>query len=482
MSASEPKATSGPFRIEVDRIPGPDFTIYKTRHEFQDLLNKHYPELKDEGKHSYALSVSIEAKAGKGPPKGPIHARGLASLAYGGNLWSITVRCDEPGVSPSARPYKTLVGQAFNDYARKNEFAKKNPKPGKKMRSYLGYWPSGLSEYADAINLDDVATEPDEPTDPGDTNVTPPDKAIFLNDIHNLCVLLRDILLPESDTPPTGLIAVTGATDSSKSLITRGLIFLFLQAAASRALVTMKRKPHLITFEDPIEQYYIKNPATHIEPELAELENLLTGLNIDYTPREKYLDASTLKEVLKDALRQTPALLFVGETREEEDWRELLEFAGSGHLVITTSHAGSVVEAMSRIFRDTKTQTAAQRSEISRRILGIINIRSFTPTTQAALPREPLGSDSRPAQIRALLPAVWKRTSRSMNNLIADGLASLVPELSPRNEHHKIGYYSRTYFAHELTADRLNPELKERKDELHTMLVQQARRWDLEGA
>ena len=270
---------------------------------------------------------------------------------------------------------------------------------------------------------------------------------------------------------PSGLVVITGATDSSKSLITRGLIFLFLQKAAEQARKARQRRPHLVTFEDPIEKYYVQNPsgaqggAEHLT--LEDLEALLDALYVDYTPREKGSDADSLKHVTEDALRQTPAVLFVGETREEQEWRDLLQFANS-HLVITTSHAKSVVEAMSGIFRDTDTKTQAQRSEMARRMLGVVNIRSLTPPD---------------SNVRALLPTLWKRTPKSMSNLVADGLASILPAQERERE---IGYYGRKYFARLLTDKSLLSKGMKRLDpsesaEALAAITKAANRWDFEG-
>jgi hypothetical protein len=254
------------------------------------------------------------------------------------------------------------------------------------------------------------------------------------------------------------------------------LIFLYLEAIAEEALKNKLRKPHLVTFENPIEQYYIKNPGSQDAPPapIKDLEKLLDALNIDYTPREKDKDADKLAKVIEDAKRQTPAVFFVGETRDPRDWKDLLDFGGSGHLVITTSHAGSVVEAMTQIFRQTKTENPSQRSQIARRILGIVNIRSFNPIATTA-------TGKTTSNVRALLPAVWKSTSQSVNNLVADGLSSILPALDREPE---IGYYGRTYFARRLIhKDRCTDEFKkcDGYDALAGEIERQAMEWDIGG-
>lgn len=459
-------------QINVRNIPGPDFTTYEER-SFEAKLPKGQQGSNGSAKrYSHSLSCLIV-----GPRNKQAHGRGLACVAYGGRFWSITLRCDIKNRRKRRTDYLKQVKKLLKEFAKEKKLEnkpklvmekglekEKSPRKGK-LRDYLGFCPAGYKIYESAAKAK-INTGNDE---------------IFLNDIYQICRQLREVLSPEGTPLPGGLIAITGATDSSKSLITRGLIFLLLEAAATRAFQKGLRKPHLITFEDPIEEYYIKGPDAQPTLDVRDIRNLLEAVYVDYTPRDRDLDNTNLRKVIKDALRQTPALLFVGETRKGEDWNDLLEFAGSGHLVITTSHASSVVEAMTRIFRDTKTRTAAQRSEIARRILGIINIRSLSPqvTAGTSTPTKRRANYTKTANVRALLPALWKSTPQSKNNLIADGLASLLPAL---DREHEIGYYSRTYFAREL-AKVMTPQFKWRPDRLGLLdeIRRQAKEWDIEG-
>src|SRR5258708_31400051 len=118
------------------------------------------------------------------------------------------------------------------------------------------------------------------------------------------------------------------------------------------------------------------------------------GGGIDYTPRQKGIDAESLDEVLCDALRQKPSAVYVGETRDDKDWVKLLGFGGTGHLVFTTFHAGSLVEAMHKILRAAGAETPEGRSEVAQRILALIHLR-----------QEVIGGES------VLLPALglWTR-------------------------------------------------------------------------
>lgn len=447
------------LEIEVSHVPGPDFTTYRQR-EFEKELPREEVSNTEDGGNKRELEART-FKGYSGPltirtfKNVPIPSRALVCSAYRGKFLSVTLRSDERNNRPRARSaYDTYVRLKLTDGKRKL-----------KVRDFLGYCPKGYARYPELLK-----------TKSGSSPERHEKSEVFLNNLYPLCWELYSILLDPEVTPhPSGLIVITGATDSSKSLVTRGLIFLFLEAAAEKARKARQRRPHLITFEDPIEQYYIRDPTLKTPQQTptnnaVNLERLLDAIYLDYTPREKGVDADSLKRVTKDALRQTPAMLFVGETREKDDWRDLIEFAGSGHLVVTTSHANSVVEAMSGIFRDTDTKTPAQRSEIARRILGIINIRSYTPASN----------------IRALLPSVWKRTDQSVSDLIADGLASVLPARERKSRQREIGYYGRSYLAGKLTASKhINKKVRQLygKDlkEITRAIERKALEWDLKG-
>lgn len=211
-----------------------------------------------------------------------------------------------------------------------------------------------------------------------------------------------------------GLVVITGATKSAKSEIARGLIELYLEQKSEKE--TTKRH-HLITFEDPVERFYVYKSVNGSSPWTA-VELMGTAAGRDYTPRQKENDARLLQEALNDALRQTPALFFVGETRNREEWKVLLDFAATGHLIVTTAHAGSLVEAMHKIFEALNVKTAADRSEIANKLLGVVHLRrhqlEFTDGTEQA-------------RTNVLFPALWRRTARGIAALTSDGLASLLP-------------------------------------------------------
>lgn len=275
--------------------------------------------------------------------------------------------------------------------------------------------------------------------------------------IKNYCDELYETIFKfEEDKVSTkrGLLIIAGATNSSKSEIATGLIYKYLEEQKKGS----KRRPHLVTFEDPIEKLYARRGGSKASIFSVEMPAAMIH-GIDYTPREKGTtseedkDVESLKEALEDALRQTPTVLFVGETREKKDWRLLIDFAGTGHLIVTTSHAGSLTEAMHKIFEALSVKTPAERSEIANRLLGIVHIKRHTTTD-------------------ILVPAIWRRTPTGKNALTAEGLSSLLPYRPEKAEDiAKKGCLGRTWFVEKFIKGK--PKLQS--------ILKEAIAWDLEG-
>jgi len=203
------------------------------------------------------------------------------------------------------------------------------------------------------------------------------------------------------EEPRSGLIVIAGATGSGKTTYAREL--------ARRCIASRLRdgRPHIVTYEDPIESWFAYSPTD------ANREGF------EYTPRQKGLDVDELQDCVADALRQKPALLYVGDG----DWSALLSFAGTGHLAITTTHAGSLTKTFERILAALHADTPADRSDVSSRIIAVLHVREVK---------------------KKRIPALWVQTDRSRTALTQEGLASLLPT-GPAD-----GRYGRAYFAREL--------------------------------
>ncbi|MFC7517440.1 PilT/PilU family type 4a pilus ATPase [Herbaspirillum sp. GCM10030257] len=127
--------------------------------------------------------------------------------------------------------------------------------------------------------------------------------------------VLADIIMEKR-----GLILVVGATGSGKSTT----------IAAMLDHRNIQKTGHILTLEDPI-------------------EFLFTNKKSIVNQREIGTDAESLKVALKNALRQAPDCILIGEIRDKETMAAALAYAQSGHLVVATLHANNSYQALTRI-------------------------------------------------------------------------------------------------------------------------------------
>jgi twitching motility protein PilT len=120
---------------------------------------------------------------------------------------------------------------------------------------------------------------------------------------------------------PHGLVLVCGATGSGKSTT--------LAALAQEAL--RRRSIVLTTLEDPI-------------------EHALTASDTSIVRRRQVgRDVADFATGLRDALREDPDVLLVGEMRDPETIGLALTAAETGHLVLSSLHSGSASSTIERI-------------------------------------------------------------------------------------------------------------------------------------
>ncbi len=136
---------------------------------------------------------------------------------------------------------------------------------------------------------------------------------------------LRELRLPESIArfveQHDGLVLVTGAAGSGKSTTLVSLV-----AHVDRA----QHARHIITLEDPIEYVF--------SPERAVIHQREVGVHV-----------SSFAEGLRAALREAPDVILLGEMRDPETIAAAVTAAETGHLVLSTLHAGSAGGAIDRI-------------------------------------------------------------------------------------------------------------------------------------
>ncbi|HVK59323.1 MAG TPA: PilT/PilU family type 4a pilus ATPase [Candidatus Kapabacteria bacterium] len=119
---------------------------------------------------------------------------------------------------------------------------------------------------------------------------------------------------------PRGLILVTGPTGQGKSTTLRALIQEMNENSALR----------IVTIEDPIE-YVFEDYQSQFEQ------------------REVGIDTDTFASGIRNAMRQDPNVIFIGEIRDKDSIYAAMQAAETGHLILTTLHADSVAQAIARI-------------------------------------------------------------------------------------------------------------------------------------
>ena len=129
---------------------------------------------------------------------------------------------------------------------------------------------------------------------------------------------IRDRLL-QSARRNSGAILLTGPSGSGKTTTAYAL----LRELADRGETTRS----IVTLEDPIE---------HALEGIAQVE---IRRNHDLT----------LDKMIKYMMRQDPEVLFVGEIRDRMTAEAAMQAALTGHLLITTFHAGSAAESIGRL-------------------------------------------------------------------------------------------------------------------------------------
>ncbi len=148
--------------------------------------------------------------------------------------------------------------------------------------------------------------------------------AMVLRVIRLAIPTVEDLLLPEvlkdvalSDR---GLTLLAGTTGSGKSTTLAAMI----------GLLNANRRIKIITIEDPIEYVHPPQKALIAQLELGR-------------------DTPSFEHGLRQALRQDPDVILVGELRDSETLRMALRAADTGHQVFSTVHAANAPQTVERM-------------------------------------------------------------------------------------------------------------------------------------
>ncbi|WP_288759550.1 type IV pilus twitching motility protein PilT [uncultured Veillonella sp.] len=154
--------------------------------------------------------------------------------------------------------------------------------------------------------------------------------------LYDRCAVLgdsdEDRLLIRLSELREGLILLTGPTGSGKSFT----------LASCLEYINRTRETHIITLEDPVEYVFTGKRALIHQRQLGQ-------------------DVVSMAEGVRDALREDPDVLMIGELRDRSTLEAALHAAETGHLVFATMHTQRAVMAINRMI---SLFPAAQQDEV----------------------------------------------------------------------------------------------------------------------
>jgi len=127
--------------------------------------------------------------------------------------------------------------------------------------------------------------------------------------------ILKEVIMQKR-----GLVLMVGATGSGKST----------SLAAMLEHRNGLKSGHILTLEDPVE-FIFRNKKSIVNQ------------------REVGTDTKAFEVALKNALRQAPDCILIGEIRDKQTMSMALAYSQSGHLCLATLHANNSYHAMNRI-------------------------------------------------------------------------------------------------------------------------------------
>jgi twitching motility protein PilT len=165
--------------------------------------------------------------------------------------------------------------------------------------------------------------------------------------IQNIDSLDLPIAIKELTQIPDGLVLVTGPTGSGKSTTLAAMI----------SFISEHEPLHIVTIEDPIEFLFTDKMAA-------------------ISQREVGTDTPSFREALRNAMRQDPDVVMVGEMRDMETISTVLTAAETGHLVFSTLHTNNAAQTIDRIIDAFPPEQHKQiRGQLSLVLRGIVSLK-----------------------------------------------------------------------------------------------------------
>ena len=184
------------------------------------------------------------------------------------------------------------------------------------------------------------------------------------SEIPGLATLSVPMVLADLIMEKRGLLLMVGATGCGKSTTLASMMDHRNERVSG----------HILTIEDPVEY-------------------LFTNKKSVVNQREVGSDTESMQTALKNALRQAPDVILIGEIRDRETMSAAIAYAQSGHLCLATMHANNSYQALNRILSFYPVEVrptmlgdlgAALKAVVSQRLLRTVH-GSRTPAVEVLL-------------------------------------------------------------------------------------------------
>ncbi len=207
--------------------------------------------------------------------------------------------------------------------------------------------------------------------------------------VNNTIPNFADLGLPPSIEKlcnyPEGLVILAGVTGSGKSTTIASML----------DYINAREPLHILTVEDPIEFTFTDRKAY-------------------INQREIGLDTRDWHKALKDAVRQDPDIILVGELRDVDTFEAAIHAAETGHLVFGTIHASSSATTINRIldlFPPDKHN--AIRQALANNLKAVVAQKLVKGLKKGRVPTN---------EIMIVNPTIRKLISEAMDNKISDAI------------------------------------------------------------
>jgi twitching motility protein PilU len=169
----------------------------------------------------------------------------------------------------------------------------------------------------------------------------------------NLPPVLKDLVLHKN-----GLVLTVGSTGSGKSTTLAAMI----------DYRNAQRSGHILTIEDPIEYVF-----SHKKSIIGQ--------------REVGLDTLNYENALREAMREAPDMIMIGEVRDRYTMEAAIAYADTGHLCLTTLHAINANQALDRVINFFPPEAKRQiLMDLSLNLRGIVSQRLVLGTDGKRVP------------------------------------------------------------------------------------------------